>query len=83
MFRDEALRGKPSAWAGLMNAKQYAEEAAAKDRAVDQSRAGVRNAEADLASKGGFIERRKRAHRSRRRKRPLAVGQDGGSSGEP
>lgn len=75
-FRDEALRGKPSAWAGLMNAKQYAEEAAAKDRAVDQSRAGVRNAEADLASKGGLSSGARERIARGGAKDLLAVGQD-------
>lgn len=75
-FRGEATRSGPSFWASLMTNKSLAEEAAAKDRAVSQSRAGVRTAEADLASKGGLSSgARERIARSGARDL-LAVGQD-------
>jgi len=75
-FRGEATRSGPSFWASLMTNKSLAEEAQAKDRAVSQSRAGVRTAEADLASKGGLSSgARERIARSGARDL-LAVGQD-------
>jgi hypothetical protein len=75
-FRQEALRKGPSVWANLANEQQYAQEGAQKDRAVAQSRAGVRTAEADLASKGGLSSgARERIARSGGRDL-LAVGQD-------
>jgi hypothetical protein len=53
-FKSDALRSSPSQWAQLADAQSYAQEAGQKDRAVTQSRAGVNQAEADLASKGGL-----------------------------
>jgi hypothetical protein len=75
-FRDDALRSRPSAWAGMMNKLQYANEAGAKDRAVDQSRAGVRTGEADLASKGGLSSGARERLARGGAKDLLAVGQD-------
>lgn len=75
-FRGDALRSRPSAWAAMMNAKQFAEEAGAKDRAVDQSRAGVHTAEADLASKGGLSAGARERIARGGGKDLLAVGQD-------
>jgi len=75
-FRGEALRNRPSAWAGLMQNRQFAEEAGARDRARAESRSAVRQGEADLASKGGLSSGARERLARRGASDLLAVGQD-------
>ncbi len=52
-FQNEAMRQGPSAWAGLANAQQNAEQGIGKDRARKESMSGAAGANAALAMRGG------------------------------
>ncbi len=80
-FRQQALRKGPSTWASLATQKQYAEEAAARDRAKQEARSSQAQAEADLAMRGGLSSGARERLTSSGARNLLSMSQDVGRQG--